>query len=284
MKKSFFTTGFILMAAILVCSSCKQQPKVQDNKGATAVTQSSTAGSGGFDAAQLKEQIIGIITTMPKPKELASYINEAGIPYILGLTVQPKDVEKYLTTVDQSLINGMYKFDALYAKTYKRYDLVMQLYDVDVKLMNKLGMEGEMSSLKKYETRLKQNSEKQDSLDVIVGELQKDLAAGYSAGEHSGIYGLTYVGANIEGLYVISQIAMMNKTNSNLIKIIGQQRERIQSNYKLLELMAADPQVAPLVERMKPILDYFTKNQEFTEKQLEEVAPMIEKLRMSIVK
>jgi len=42
--------------------------------------------------------------------------------------------------------------------------------------------------------------------------------------------------------------------------------------------------VAPIFEKMKPIMDSFSNTQEFSAKQLAEVAPLIEKLRTDIVK
>ena len=110
-----------------------------------------------------------------------------------------------------------------------------------------------------------------------------DLSQSYLSGEHSGVYALSYVSANIEGLYIITQIASMVKDNTELIKLIGQQKERVKTNYQLLEIMASDAAVTPIFEKMKPILDSFSAP-EFTAKQLTEVTPLIAGLRNEIGK
>jgi hypothetical protein len=284
MKKDLFKAGTILLAAALICSGCNQRPKVQENKETNSQGKVGVVEVGVFDAVKLKDQIVETIKSAPKPKELADFINESGISYMAELTLPASSVEKYMTAVEQSLAGGIYKFDALYAKAYDRHDVVLKLHDVIVNLNEKLGLEGELASMKKYDERIKKNSENTDSLNVIIPEVMNELAAAYYSGEHSGVYGLTYVAANIEGLYILSQVALMTRDNDKLIAFIGNQKERVKSNYMLLELMAADESVNPIFEKMKPILDYFTNNQSFTAKELAEVAPMIAQLRAEIVK
>jgi hypothetical protein len=227
---------------------------------------------------------VEIIKTAPKPGELADFINKLGVSYMLELTLPPKNVEKYITLVDQSLATGMYKFDLYYAKAFNREDIVLQLVDVQQKLIGKIGLEGELASMKKYDDRLKRNRDNSDSLNVIVPAMMNELAQSYATGEHSGVYALSYVSANIEGLFILTQLALMAKDNSDLLKLIGQQQERVKSNYMLLEIMAADPSVAPIFEKMKPIMDSFSNNQAYTSKQLSDVAPLIAQLRKEIIK
>lgn len=284
MKTNLLKAGFILLAAVLICSGCNQRPKVQDNTTTNSKGQTGTVEVGIFDAVKLKDQIVETIKSAPEAKEMAEFINKAGISYFLNLTLPADQAEKYLTAADQSLASGVYKFDAFYAKTYNRHDVVLQLTDVIKKLDGKLGLEGELSALRKYDDRIKQNKENTDSLNVIIPEIMNELATSFASGEHSGVYGLAYVGANIEGLYILTQVALMTRDNSALVSFIGQQKERVKANYMLLEYMAADESVAPIFEKMKPILDYFTVNQNFSNQQLTEVAPLIEQLRKEIVK
>ena len=284
MKRHFYKTGIALLAATLIFSSCNQRPaKVKENQVTNSKGQVGTVEVEIFDAVKLKDQIVEIIKTAPKTEDLAEFINKLGVSYMAELTLPVKSVEKYITVADQSLATGIYKFDLYYAKAYNRQDVVSQLLDVQEKLVGKIGLQGEMASMKKYNERIKENKEKSDSLSVIVSALMNELAQSYSTGEHSGVYALSYVSANIEGLYILTQIASMAKDNSELLKLIGEQKERVHSNYMLLEIMSADPSVAPLFDKMKPIMNAFGTG-EFTTKQLAEVSPLISGLRQEIVK
>jgi hypothetical protein len=162
--------------------------------------------------------------------------------------------------------------------------VVLQLYDVHDKLIRKLGLQQELTSLEPFDARVRANSNNEDSLNVIIPEMMNKMAQSYAAGEHPGIYGLTYVASNIEGLYILTQIAQMVKDNSGLIAMLGQQKERVHVNYMLLEMMAVDVTVEPLFLKMKPILDYFNNNEINSARQLADLAPMIAELRADILK
>ena len=283
MKRQFYTTGIFLLAAILICSSCNQRPKVKENQVTNSKGQTGTVEVEIFDAVKLKDQLVDIIKTAPKPAELVDFINKGGYSYMADLTLSTDNAEKYITLTEQSLAAGIYKFDLYYAKVYNRYDLVSQIFEVEQKLVGKIGLQDDIAAMKKYNERIKQNKENTDSLNIIISAVMNDLGQSYLSGEHSGVYALSYVSANIEGLYILTQIASMAKDNSELIKLIGQQKDRVKTNYQLLEIMSADISVAPIFEKMKPILNAFSSS-EFTAKQLEEVTPLIAGLRNQIGK
>ena len=66
-------------------------------------------------------------------------------------------------------------------------------------------------------------------------------------------------------------------------RIIPSTAHAVKTNYQLLEIMAADPAVAPIFDKMKPIMATFS-SPEFTAKQLTEVVPLISSLRQEIIK
>jgi len=266
MKRQFYTAGVFLLVALLICSSCNQRPKVKENQVKNSKGQTGTVEVEIFDAVKLKDQLVDIIKTAPKPADLVDFINKGGYSYMADLTLSTDNAEKYLTLTEQSLAAGVYKFDLYYAKVYNRYDLVDQIFDVEQKLVGKIGLQGDITAMKKYNDRIKQNKENTDSLNVIISAVMNELGQSYLSGEHSGVYALSYVSANIEGLYILTQIASMAKDNTELIKLIGLQKDRVKTNYQLLEIMAADPAVAPIFEKMKPILNSFS-GPEFTAKQ-----------------
>jgi len=284
MKRHFYKTGIILLAAILIFSSCNQRPaKVKENKVTNSKGQTGTVEVEIFDAVKLKDQLVEIIKTAPKPTDLVDFINKGGYSYMADLTLSTDNAEKYMTVAEQSLATGIYKFDLYYAKVYNRYDLVNQIFDVQQKLITKIGLQSDIAAMKKYNDRIKQNKENTDSLNVIISAMMNELSQSYLTGEHSGVYALSYISGNIEGLYILTQIASMATDNTDLLKLIGQQKERVKTNYQLLEIMSADPAVAPIFDKMKPIMNSFS-TPEFTAKQLTEVTPLIAALRQEIIK
>ncbi len=284
MKRHSYKTGIIFLAVLLIFSSCNQRPaKVKENQVKNSKGQTGTIEVEIFDAVKLKDQLVEIIKTAPKSTDLVDFINKGGYSYMADLTLSTENAEKYITVAEQSLATGVYKFDLYYAKVYNRYDLVSQIFEVQEKLVGKIGLQSDIAAMKKYNDRIKQNKENTDSLNVIVTAAMNELSQSYLTGEHSGVYALSYISGNIEGLYILTQIASMATDNTDLIKLIGQQKERVKTNYQLLEIMAADPAVAPIFDKMKPIMATFS-SPEFTAKQLTEVVPLISSLRQEIIK
>lgn len=283
MKKYLLKTGVILLAAALIFSGCKQRSKVQEDKGVNTKGQTGTVEVGGYDPAKVAKEIVGTIQTAPKAVDLIKFLDDLGVSYMSNLAVPIKNAEKYLTVVDQSFALGMYAFDLIYANAYKRNDVVVQLSDVYRNLMGKLGMVGDVD-LKASEARVRNNQGNSDSLNYIVMDYWNKIGTSTYAMEHPGVFAQIFVGGNIEGLYILTQVALMSKDNSSLIDFVGKQKERFQANYSVLEMTASDPSVAPIFEEMKPIMEFFNKNESFSIVQLTEVAPMIEKLRNDLVK
>lgn len=283
MKRQYFKSGIIFLITILICSGCNQRPKVKENQVVNSKGQTGTVEVEVFDAVKLKDQLVDIIKTAPNSGELVDFINKVGYSYMAELTLSTDNAEKYITVAEQSLAAGIYKFDLLYAKAYNRFDVASQIFEVQEKLVAKIGLQGDIAAMKKYNDRISHNKENTDSLNVIMSAMMNELAQSYLSGEHSGVYALSYISANLEGLYILTQIASMSKDNTEIIKVIGQQKERVKTNYQLLEIMAADPAIIPVFEKMKPILNSFS-GPEFTAKQLAEVAPLIAGLRNEIAK
>ncbi len=283
MKRHFFRTGFMFLITILIFSGCSPRPKGKENQVKNSKGQTGTVEVEIFDAVKFKDQLVEIIKTAPNSGDLVDFINKVGYSYMADLTLSTDNAEKYITVAEQSTAIGIYKFDLLYAKAYNRFDVASQIFEVQEKLIEKIGLQGDLAAMKKYNERLKHNKDNSDSLNVIVSAAMNEVAQNYLSGEHSGVYALSYISANIEGLYILTRIASMSKENAEIIKVIGLQKERVKTNYQLLEIMAADPAINIIFEKMKPILSSFSAP-EFTAKQLAEVTPLIAGLRNEMAK
>jgi hypothetical protein len=284
MKLNFTKSTLIFSVSALLFSGCGQSSKVQDKKGTTSDGKEAIVEVEVFDAMKIKDQIVEVINTSPKATEIANFINEAGASYILDLTVPIDDVEKFMTKTQMGLGLGMYSFDLFYAKVFNRSDMVLKTSELEVQLLEKLGLDNEFTSSANYRKRLQDNAENQDSIDVLVNEMMNLAHQKFSTSDQPDTYALSFIGANIEALYILSQVTMFAQNNKPMIEFIGKQDERAKSVFSLLEMMSGDENVKPYYEKMKAIAAYFEEHPEFTEKELLEISPMIESFRDEIFK
>jgi hypothetical protein len=272
---------FLLATFVFFVAGCSNTSK--SKKGTTTEGKEASVEVEIFDAVKVKDQIVEIIQKSPGAVEVAQLLSDAGASYILDLTLPVTDAEKLLTTTQMSIGLGMYAFDFQYANIYRRGDVVSQTGGISKQLITKLGLEGERTSSENFVGRIKANADNKDSVDFLVAQAMNFSSQQLASGNHPDIYALTAIGANVEALYVLSQLTLLATDNSLLLKIMGEQKARSKTVFSLLELMSGDENVKPYYEKMVPVFNYFEGITSFGEKELKEITPLIEKLRNSIL-
>ena len=284
MKFNFLKNALIISISVLLISGCGQSSKVKEGKGTTSDGKEASVEVETFDVMKIKDQIVEIINNSPKAPEVADFINKVGASYILDLTVPIDDVEKFMTKTQMGLGLGMYAFDLNYAKTFNRGDMVLKTTELEQQLLEKLGLQNEFTSQANYTKRLQDNAENKDSIDNLVNQIMNLAHQKFTTSNQPDTYALSFIGANIEALYILSQLSLFAQDNKPMIEFIGKQGERAKSVFSLLELMSGDQNVKPYYEKMKTIADYFEQHPTFTEKELNEISPMMESFRNEIFK
>lgn len=275
-------TSIVLLASILLFTvACNNSAKSQ--KGTTSDGKEVSVDVEVFDIVKIKDQIVEIIQNSPKAIEMTKMLSKAGASYILDLTVPTDNAEKLMTTTQMSLGLGMYAFDFQYAYIYNRSDIISTIGEIEKQLIIKLGLEGQFTSSENYIGRIKENAENKDSVDYLVTKAMNFANQQLTSGNHPDVAALSVIGANIEALYVLSQLSMLAIDNTELINIMAAQKERAKTVFQLLELMSNDETVKTYYEKMVPISNYFENLTSFGEKELKEISPMIETLRNSIL-
>ena len=281
MKFTYLKSTLFVLALVLSMTACNNSSK--SVKGTTTDGKEASVDVEVFDAIKVKDQIVEVIQNSPEAMDVAEMLNNAGASYILDLTVPTENAEKFMTTTQLSLGLGMYAFDFQYANVYRRGDVISEIGKIEKQIIEKLGLEGELTSSENYIGRIKENIGNKDSVDYLVTQAMNYCNQKFAEGNHPDIYALSVIGANVEALYVLSQLSLMANDNTQLIEILADQKERAKTIFSLLELMSGDKSVKPYYEKMVSIYNYFEELTSFGDEELKEISPMIEKLRNSML-
>jgi hypothetical protein len=284
MKKTLIKNVLIFSLVSMLVAGCNPSTKTKEIKGTTSDGKVASVQVEVFDAVKIKDQIVETIAKIPSEKEVVTLLNESGASYIIDLTIPAEQSEKLLTKTDQSFGMGLYAFDLLYASVYNRGDKVTEISRVTEDIIDKLGLKGELISTKNYVGRMKANVDNKDSLDYLVTEDINHYHQQLAAGEHPDVYALSVIGSNVEALYVLSQTTLLAKNNTKLLSVMNSQSGRVQLIFSLLELMSGDENVKPYYEKFKPVVAFFGENMKITEKELAQIAPLMETIRGNILK
>ncbi|HEY3370296.1 MAG TPA: hypothetical protein VGK10_05570 [Prolixibacteraceae bacterium] len=284
MKNQFTKHVLSFGIALILVAGCNSDNKSKEKKGTSSTGKEAYVEVETFDAVKIKDQIVETIRKMPSEKEIATLLNEAGASYILDLTVPATQIEKLMTKSDQSFGLGLYSFDLIYASVYNRGDQAAETSRVSEQLIDNLGLRDELISSKNYLGRIKKNTSNKDSLDYLVTQEINHFNQQMSKGDQPDVYALSVIGSNVEGLYILSQVTLLARNKAKLFDIMNKQTERVKLVFTLLEMMSGDEKIKPYYEQFKPVATIFEKNQKITEKELNEIGPLMEAFRKNILK
>lgn len=258
---------FGCMVMFFACGRSQKAPQVTE---VTAET---------IDYAVFHNEITEIIQNSPKMTEVIDFLNQAGASYIFDITMPKSESERFETKSELSLALGMYAADLWYAYTFKRYDALVQAAETVDMLGAKTGI---LDQIPGFE-RIKYNEANEDSIEIVLNQNWEALHASVKEGGRIDIDVLVFVGANIEAMYILSQLTLFARDNQAMINYLSQKGDLAKGLLRLLEILAADDMVKPYYEKMLPIVAFFEANPQITSKTLPEIADLIESIRNEMI-
>jgi hypothetical protein len=263
-------TALLLFCSMLLLGSCVQTPRE---------ARESEADVAPVDFSTFQNEIAEIIQNSFKGIKILDFLNEVGASYIFDITVPISEAERFETTSEQSLATGMYAADMYYAHTFGRYDMVVRNAKTVDMLAAKLGILINFSKLE----RIKFQEENTDSLKIMLNQTWEEFHASIKESDRPEIEALIFVGANIEWMYLLSQLTLYARDNQAMIDYLSQKGEFARGLLKLLEIVAADEAVKPYYEKMKPIVSFFDEHPQITVDNLSVLADLIESIRNELI-
>lgn len=258
-------TLLLVLACFAIFSGCSPSPR------ATAETSDQAQVA---DLSQHQEEIAQIIRDTPKAIEILDFLNKMGASYIYDITLPLSHAERFETTTDLCLATGVYFIDMWYANMFKRYDMVVQTASTIDLLAEKVGILNEIPQ----HARIKLHENNIDSLDFLLRSTFSDFHK-VTQQKSSPREAMLFLGANIEGMYLLSQLTLYARENQAMTDYLMQRGRYAENLLRLLEIMSANESVRPYYEKMQPIVTYFQTHSALNQEELKEVADMIEGIR-----
>jgi hypothetical protein len=269
MKTQLFKSLLLIGLIVLVLSGCNQNPSNKQTKGQEVAS---------FDTVAFRNRIADLIRQSPKGIATYDVFKKIGVSYINGLPLSISNADKFETKQEMAMAIGAYTADMNYSVISMHPDRAAQGGEVVTRLMSELGIQKNMPKTSEYFERLAKNADNQDSVAAFVEMAMKVYHQEQNANSPE-IYPLIFVGGNVEILYLLTQLTLYSGTKPELIECLSKQDDLAKTMLSLLEVLSTDEAVKPYVEKMKPIVAYFDEHPDFTEKELKEIAPMIETIR-----
>jgi hypothetical protein len=293
MKFKFSALVILLLSLAVVWSCGKKNPK-------------SDGDSDGFNKAKgdLPQEIKKVVYKIPRPSEIPYMLEATGAEFNQSLVNDRRKSESYSEQNKQALNLGVYTSDIAYLSSYEKTQQCIDYLGACRSLADKLGITGSFDP--KLIEEFEKNIGKKDTLASLIDRTAKKADVYLKDANRSELGALLVTGAFVEGLYIATGIIKTYPKNTlpgpqknlvltPLMRVIVEQKESVSEVTKMLSEVNQTGSVPAILNDMKALettykaLDIKKQIAEgngakaLTDKNLEEITRLVEKLRGDIV-
>jgi hypothetical protein len=287
---------FILSSFLLVfLSSCGSSNSDKDKN------------SDEFKEAEesLQKQIQEVIYNIPKPTEIPYVLQATGAEFNANLINSDGKAAKYINLTDKAALNlGVYTADIGYLTSYEKTQEAIDYLNACKSLADGLGVIGtfDLEILKRFEA----NISNKDSLAILLDETAKQTEKFLKDDSRNKLAALVVSGSFVEGLYISTGLIKSYPRNilpddarnlilTPIIQVVLKQKASVTDLLKMLSSVEQTGPVAGMVSDLQElekayaalnVTEQIKSNRAdlvLTDKNLEQITKVVEKMRNSIV-
>ncbi|NOQ25826.1 MAG: hypothetical protein GQ564_10735 [Bacteroidales bacterium] len=266
-----FLSG-MLVISFVNCSGGKKGEPVDD-----------TSTEAKLEKSEIEKKVRDVIYPMPTAFEVTDMINNIEASYIIGLTNETSNVDKYFTNKDQAINLGIYSADLSYASTYNMKQEVMSYMEASENLVVELGITGafSMDFIDKVEENIKN---KEVLVELITGSFY-DTYEYLVKNKREDLSLLVLTGTWVEALYISCNISETVYHNPELVKVILHQKSSLGELLELLDPYKDHENIQQVLASLKPIKNVYDSIDEngITDIQLTSIIKQISEIRKSFI-
>lgn len=244
MKNTIISSSF----AVLLLASCGEDKpdsnnKVDVNKDPVVIDRT--------------EKIENIFFNIPSPIETVSILKAAGATYEWNLPLDPKKLNDFNTNFSRAIAMGIYGADLNYASVYGQDNDMYMFLSCAEKLGKDLGL-GQVFT-KETTDRIEMNVDDKDSMQSIISETFWSMDSQLHEEGRENVSALIICGGWLEGVYLATQLAVLNPKNDAIKQRIAEQKYSIENLIKLLETYSTSEDLIEITFTMKELEALFQK-------------------------
>ncbi len=270
-KFTLFLLSGILIFTLANCKGGKDGKTTEDTK------------DNKLERKEVEKTVREVVYPLPTAFEVTEMINKIEASYIIGLTNEKENVDKYFTDKDQSLNLGIFSADLSYASTYQMKQDVMNYMEASEYLIKELGITGafDRNFIDNVEANINNKEELidlitisfYDTYEYLVKNNKEDLSL------------LVLTGSWIEAMYISCNISETVYNDPELVKIILHQKTSLNKLLELLNEHKNHETINNLMQDLNPIKKVYDSIDDtgITEKQLIQIKEQTNILRTQII-
>lgn len=270
-KSTTILLSGILVVSLVNCSGGKKGPTDE------------TSSDAKLDKEELQKKVGEVIYPLPTAFEVTKMINDIEASYIIGLSNETSNVDKYFTDKDQAINLGVYSADLSYASTYNMKQEVMNYMDASENLVVELGITGAFSV--NFVDQVEENIDNKDKLVELITQSFYDTYEYLVKNDKEDLSLLVLAGTWIEAMYISCNISETVYHNPELVKVIMHQKNSLNKLVELLTPHNEHESIQSILADLKPIKEVYDNVSEtgITEAQLMAIIEQTNTVRNKII-
>ena len=233
--------------------------------------------------SDIKEDVSEVVYPLPSNFEITKTLNDIGASFIISLTNDIENVNKYVTEEKQALNLGVYSADLSYATTYNMKQYTMDYMDVSQQLVNELGITGAYSP--DFIEQIKANFDNKDKLvDMVTNSFYNTYKFMNQQGKVE-LAKMVVAGTWIEAMYITTHVSENTYHNKQIVDLIRDQEKTLKKLIDLLKPSSNNKNIQQVLEDLKPIHEvYQNKSKDgFTREQVKKLEQLSGNIRNEII-
>lgn len=203
-------------------------------------------------------EIIQTNSSLPTPFRVAAMFKRSDLGYLPGITYDVKKAGNYSSTFQLAQIMGVYSADMAYSVLNKQTQAGQQYLKTVREVGNKLNLSKVFDQSNLFD-RFNKNMESEDSIGVIVAEIQYQTDMQLEENQQNELYGVIFAGAWIESMYIAGEVYTKDG-NENVVQALFEQMAVLHSITTELEAYESkDPGISGLLAQLNDLQAEFDK-------------------------
>jgi hypothetical protein len=276
--KNFLKSGILAiltLAVVFSLSNCKKSTKEEADK--------QTEQKEKISKEDVKKQVEEIVYPIPTTYEITDKLNEIGAGFIIGISNDVENVDKYVTEDKQAVNMGVYSADLSYTSTYGMKQYTMDYMDVTKKLIQNLGISGAFSV--DFYDKIQKNLDNKDKLTNLISDSFYDTYKYMYKKEKEELAMLVVAGSWVEAMYITTHISETTYHNKEIVQLIENQQKTLKDLLEAIKPYKENAPIKKIVDGLKPIQSTYKNldKEGFTKKQVMKIQKKIAELRNDLI-
>jgi len=276
--KKFLRSGMLAilsLAVVFALTNCKKSTKEGKDK--------TSEKSEKISKEEVKKQVEEIVYPIPTTFDITKKLNEIGAGFIIGISNDVENADKYVAEDKQAMNLGVYSADLSYTSAYGMKQYTKDYMSVTKNLIQELGIAGAFSV--DFYNKVEKNLDNKEKLIDLISDSFYDTYEYMNKKGKEELSLLVVAGSWIEAMYITTHISETTYHNKEIVKLIENQEETLSDLLEAIKPHKDHESINKIIKGLTPIKNTYKNLDEdgFTKEQVMKIQTRIAKLRNDLI-